>query len=28
MIAVSPQNEYGNYQNTFSNILRSLQLNG
>jgi len=27
MIAVSPQNEYGNYQSTFSNILRSLQLN-
>ena len=27
MIAVSPQNEYGNYQNTFSAILRSLQLN-
>lgn len=27
MIAVSPQNEYSNYQGTFSNILRSLQLN-
>jgi len=28
MIAVSPQNEYSSYQSTFSNILRSLQLNG
>jgi hypothetical protein len=27
MIAVSPDNEYYNYQNTFQNILRSLQLN-
>jgi predicted Zn-dependent protease len=27
MIAVSPDNEYSNYQNTFQNILRSLQLN-
>src|SRR5687767_5640521 len=28
MIAVSPQNEYSSYQRTFSDILRSLQLNG
>jgi Zn-dependent protease with chaperone function len=27
MIAVAPQNEYSSYQGTFSNILRSLQLN-
>lgn len=28
MIAVSPENEYRTYQNTFLNILRSIQLNG
>ena len=27
MIAVSPSNEYNAYQNTFSQILRSLRLN-
>jgi hypothetical protein len=27
MIAVSPDNEYYNYQGVFQNILRSLQLN-
>jgi len=27
MIAVSPRDEYNTYQNTFANILRSLQLN-
>ena len=27
MAAVSPQDEYGNYQQAFNNILRSLQLN-
>ena len=27
MFAVAPQNEYNSYQSTFSNILRSLQLN-
>ena len=27
MIAVSPSNEYNTYQNTFSQILRSLRLN-
>jgi Zn-dependent protease with chaperone function len=27
MIAVAPQNEWGRYQNAFSNILRSVQLN-
>ena len=27
LIQVSPNNDYGTYQNVFSNILRSLQLN-
>jgi len=27
MIAVSPESDYGTYQNTFSTILRSVQLN-
>jgi hypothetical protein len=28
MIAVAPQNEYGTYQSAFSNILRTVQING
>jgi len=28
MITVTPENEYNNYQGTFGNILRSIQLNG